>query len=1195
MNTLFDTAAAQKLKAHKPYQELAKAFSDREFPISVGAVHGSFLALLVEKLVRRFNRGVTLVFPTEKEAEQFAQDCGSFGLPWMMFPWWSVAPYREVPANSPVFGKRVRILSELATASNQPRVLIASARSFLGVLPPPEILLQNSFAIQQGSRLDLAEITRKLSAAGYLRVTKVSVHGEFAVRGEVLDIFLPGEEQAVRVVFEFEQVEDIRRFDVGTQSSGERLKQVRIHAFRELVWTEDALGRVRLAMDALPEFKVASVEAKDELLARLATGSCPGEEIWYPLALETKASLVDYLKPDEAVFWVEYERLYAAAEGFEREYAASWRKYRVDHPLLPRPERLLHALPELQERTRSLVVLPLLNASGTTVQAASVDEEDWQILESHKRAEDGHFTEGSADFGSSGEGHHASADRDNRQAMVGFKARHAFNLGSEAGRSFFGNINFLKDELAAGLKAGYQVFVFADSEVQSERIRHLLLDFPAVAVLPEDIGAGFSVPALGLWVIQENEIFGRRKRIPHSVKKVQSAALDTFVDLEPGDYVVHVNHGIGRFLGIKRIKAGGTERDYIELEYADEEFIFVPIEQVNLVQRYIGNQGAAPRLDKIGGKSWEKRKSSVKKSVEELAGRLIDLYSRRKKARGYPFPPDNEWQIQFEATFPYEETDDQISCIRDVKADMEKPMPMDRLVCGDVGYGKTEIALRAAFKAVSHGKQVAFLAPTTILAEQHYENLAERIKGFPVNVGMLSRFVAPKDQKTTLAGVAEGKVDIVIGTHRLLQKDVVFKDLGLIVIDEEQRFGVKDKERLKEMKHSVDCLTLTATPIPRTLHMSLLKIRDMSVLQTPPYNRRPIETHVRGFDDQVVADAIRKEIGRGGQVFYLHNRVESLENVVLFLQKVVPEVLVESAHGQMSASELEDIMHRFIHGAFHVLVATTIIENGINIPNVNTIIIDRADMYGISQLYQLRGRVGRSGRLAYAYLLYPGERALSELAMKRLQIISDHTELGSGFKIALKDLEVRGAGNLLGAEQSGEIVSVGFDLYLRLLDEAVRRLANEDSLEDGSEIVLDLEYTGFIPDSYVKEPAEKMEVYKKIASVATDEQLEAVFAEITDRFGPIPDEVQSLLGLAEIRIIAKKLHVITLRERKQVLEVEFGKISLLNVTKVMELIRSSNGTVRPDPHRPQVLLMNTDLVGLQEKAEFIRDRLMRLL
>ena len=764
-------------------------------------------------------------------------------------------------------------------------------------------------------------------------------------------------------------------------------------------------------------------------------------------------------------------------------------------------------------------------------------------------------------------------------------------MGGEPPRSFFGNVKYFREDLANFEKIKTQTYLAASSDIQADRIASLLQESSA-AIIVGELSAGYAVPALQLRVVQENEIFGRRKRVPKSLATTKSSIIDSFVELSPGDYVVHVNYGIGRFASIERMRVLGNERDYIKVEYADDETVFVPIEQANLIQRYIGNEGESPRLDKLGSKSWENRKNRVKKSVEELAERLIRIYARRKAARGYAFPKDGEWQTEFEAAFPYQETLDQLKCIEEIKADMELDKPMDRLVCGDVGYGKTEVALRACFKAMMSGKQVAFLAPTTILAEQHFENFRDRLEGYPIQIAMMSRLVEKKQQKKTLQGLAAGGIDMVIGTHRLLQKDVVFKDLGLLVIDEEQRFGVKAKERLKEIKAGIDCLTLTATPIPRTLHMSMLKIRDMSILQTPPATRQPIQTFVEEFNPEVVAKAIRSEMERGGQVFYLHNRVESLQEVEQFIRSVVPEALTESAHGQMEVGELEDIMHRFIHGAFHVLVSTTIIENGIDIPNVNTIIIDRADIYGVSQLYQLKGRVGRSDREAYAYLLYPDKRALSEIAMKRLQIISDFTELGSGFKVAMKDLEVRGAGNLLGREQSGDIYAVGFDMYLRLLDEAVNALSGTPQEEE--EPYLELEYSGYIPDTYISMPMIKMEIYKKIASIYRQGDLDGLQEELESRFGPLPDEVQSLLSLAEIRILCRKLAVSMLKERAGTVTVEFSKVSKISVDRLLRLMRESNGRVKLDPRKPNAIILQTKAIGLREKSEFIRERLASL-
>ncbi|MDR1931050.1 MAG: transcription-repair coupling factor, partial [Treponema sp.] len=936
------------------------------------------------------------------------------------------------------------------------------------------------------------------------------------------------------------------------QATGTRLDRIILRPLKELVWTPGRIEDLELNLKTLAEPGAGTEALLEELKT---TGAAPGDELFFPLAFSAgegrgggegpagglrRFSLLDYLDPGDTVYYLDRERLDHAQAALEQEYQGLFRKALKDRPVPP-PECILLKFDKLSVHTRPRTL------SFMTIR-----------------------NEGK-----------------NRR-----------RIPCDPPRSFFGNMDYLREEFSSLLKQGWTIVIAAESEVQAARIEELLLrgeNAPSggLSVMAAPLSGGFSLPEIKFMLVQENEIFGRRRRPPRSLNRVKSSPIDTFVELNPGDFVVHVNYGIGLFKGIERIKALGHERDYVKLEYAGEETVFVPIEQVNLVQRYIGNEGASPRLDKIGSKSWENRKGRVRASVEDIAQRLIALYSKRRSARGFAFPRDSEWQTLFEAAFPFEETPDQLRCVEEIKADMESSAPMDRLVCGDVGYGKTEVAVRACFKAVMGGKQAAFLAPTTILAEQHYENFQERFSRFPVNLAMLSRFVSPGDTRRTLEALGKGAVDILVGTHRIIQKDVVFKDLGLLIIDEEQRFGVKDKEKLKELKTNVDCLTLSATPIPRTLHMSLLKIRDMSLLATAPQNRRPIETIIGEFDEEKLALAIRAEVERGGQVFFLHNRVETLRETRIMLQRIVPEMLIETAHGQMNGGALEDVMHRFIHGGFHVLVSTTIIENGIDIPNVNTIIIDRADMYGVSQLYQLRGRVGRSDRTAYAFLFYPGGRDLSELAMKRLQVISDFTELGSGFKIAMKDMEIRGAGNLLGREQSGDIYSVGFDLYLRLLDEAVKRLEDED-YEAETESLLELEYSGFIPDTYIDGEQEKMEVYKKIAAVRTREELESLFGELTDRFGPPPDEAASLLALAEIRIICRTLAVVSLKEKAGQVRLEFARVSRVNVDRLIRLMKESPGRVKIDPKQPNVLILKTGSIGLKEKSEFLREKLAAL-
>jgi len=959
-------------------------------------------------------------------------------------------------------------------------------------------------------------------------VPSVSLPGEYAVRGEVLDIYMPGYEYAVRIHFDYDRIERIVRFDPETQTGREQITQIHVRPLKELLWGKAEIAQLQnnasdfVRTDPRIRQIIENLDSGKEML---------GEELWFPLAFDRINNLMDYLDNKAMLVLVASERIDAISETLRKEYASMYR-IALREMLVPPPHKIHINLDGLSAVTSSVLYCHALKGIDGSVERISLE--------------------------------------------------------AEPQHSYFGNIRLFKEELSGFKKEDYKTWIIASTEPQAERISSLIQD-DSIIISTGPISAGFTIPSLRLRVLAEHELFGRRKHVPRSIAKTKSSVIESFIELTPGDYVVHTNYGIGKFIGIERLIVLGLERDYICIEYAADEKVFVPIEQANLVQRYIGNEGEAPHLDSVGSKVWENRKKRVSKSVEELAERLIRIYARRKSAHGFAFPSDNEWQIQFEATFPYEETEDQLKCIEEVKHDMESPKPMDRLVCGDVGFGKTEIAMRACFKAITAGKQVAFLAPTTILAEQHFENFLERIGDFPIKVALLSRLVDRKTQNSIIKGLADGSIDMVIGTHRILQNDVHFKDLGLLVVDEEQRFGVKDKERLKEMKVGIDCLTLTATPIPRTLHMSLLKIRDMSVLQTPPLERQPIQTFVEEFSPELVARAIRNEIARGGQIFYLHNRIETLPEVEYFIRQLVPEALVESAHGKLDGKDLESIMHRFIHGAFHVLVSTTIIENGIDIPNVNTIIIDRSDSYGISQLYQLKGRVGRSDRQAYAYLLYPDKRALSEIAMKRLQIISDFTELGSGFKIAMKDLEVRGAGNLLGREQSGNIYAVGFDLYLKLLDEAVSRLSG--IAEEEEEPYLELEYSGFIPDSYISVPMIKMEIYKRIASIRTQEEIDSLHEELEERFGPLPDEALSLLSLAEMRLLCRRLSIGRLQERAGIVTVEFSKVSKISVEKILRLIRESAGTIRLSPEKPNAIQIQTRAIGLKEKSAYLRERL----
>ncbi|MDA3811892.1 MAG: transcription-repair coupling factor [Spirochaetaceae bacterium] len=1135
MITLFINEISESLKKNKPWQDLLQQYcSTSGTPLNLSGPKGAFLAAILADLFKYTKDSLLIVTPTERDAEELEADLSLFSSNIILFPWWGTMLYKGVSAQASIFGSRVRTLIEISETKS---IVIASQKAALSFLPPKEYLLSNKITLKKGDEFDPVHLEEILQEFGYSRVPRVTVHGEFALRGEVLDVFMPGMDDAVRIVFDFDEIEEIKAFDPINQSSTSLSEEITFYPVKEVLWTDERIAVLEKRLGEISTDKIDSIDFNSVLETLKTSREIRGEELFFPLSFEKPSTLIDYISEKSALFLSQKERLESSYEVLHKEYH----------------ELYIEAL-----RMRFSVPAPEYILSDQRVFTKP------KQINLHSLKQDKH-----------------------RDEVL-------YEMECDPGRSFFGNISYLKEELMLYKKDNFKCFIFAESDSQADRITYMLNGFD-IEVIPESISSGFSLPLNKIVVIQENEIFGRRKRVPSTVKRIKSAAIDSFIELNPGDLVVHVNYGIGRFRGIERIKAAGNERDYISIEYAGEDSIFVPIEQVNLVQRYIGNEGRSARLDKIGGKTWDTKKNKVRKSVEDLADMLVKLYARRQNAKGFAFAVDNDFQVAFEASFPYQETEDQLTSIDEVKKDMEAPRPMDRLICGDVGYGKTEVAMRAAFKAVMGGKQVALLCPTTILAEQHYENFCDRFKRFPIEVGHLSRFVTKKDQKKVLESITDGSCDIVIGTHRILSKDLKFKNLGLMIIDEEQRFGVKDKEKLKNIKASIDSLAMSATPIPRTLHMSLLKIRDMSVLKTAPYNRQPIETFIQAYDPDIIASAIRREVERGGQVFFLHNRVESLDSVQLYLQQLIPEVFIESAHGKMTGKELEDVMHRFVHGAFQVLVATTIIENGIDIPNVNTIIIDRADMYGISQLYQLRGRVGRSGKLAYAYMFYPEQKTLSELAMKRLQAISDFTELGSGFKIAMKDMEVRGAGNLLGREQSGEIVSVGFDMYLRLLEEAVAERTDDDKKEEAPEVYLELDYTGFIPDLYIDDPTEKMEVYKKIASVISDDDLDKVHSELHDRFGPLPDEVQSLLSLAEIRIICRKLWISSMKERGGVVAVEFGKIAKLSIDKVMRMTGKSGGLVKFNPTSQAGLLIQTGKIGLKEKSEFLREKLSNLI
>ena len=754
------------------------------------------------------------------------------------------------------------------------------------------------------------------------------------------------------------------------------------------------------------------------------------------------------------------------------------------------------------------------------------------------------------------------------------------DVACQPAMEFRGRVNGWVAEIREARQRGDAILLVADSHGRAERTVEILREYEIVAMLVEGIddaraatvlvavgslSRGFRLPEAALQVYAETDVFEEERRPGEKRHSLARTFLSDLRDLKVGDLVVHVDHGIGEFVGLKQLGLPGTgeaSQEFLELRYAGEDKLFVPVERLDLVQKHTG--GARPALDRLGGTSWEKAKTGVKKAMRDMAEELLKLYAQRKAVSGHAFGSDTHWQEEFEDAFPYEPTPDQVTAIADIKRDMEAPTPMDRLLCGDVGYGKTEVAMRAAFKAVMDGKQAAFLAPTTVLAFQHQKTLKDRFAGFPVVIEMISRFRTRQETRAVLDNLAAGKVDIIVGTHRLLSKDVVFKDLGLLVVDEEQRFGVAHKERIKQIRRKVDALTMTATPIPRTLNMSLVGIRDMSIIETPPKDRLSIQTNVVAFDAPVIERAIRNEVARGGQMYFVHNRVDSIDSIASLLQRLVPEARIGVGHGQMGEDELERTMLGFVERRFDVLLATTIVENGLDIPNANTIIINRADRYGLSQLYQLRGRVGRSDRAAYAYLLIPPQESLSPVARKRLAAIREFSDLGSGFRVAALDLEIRGAGNLLGGEQSGHIDAIGFEMYMKLLEEAVRELKGED-VEDDARATVSLQVDVTIDDAYIPEMNQRLVAYRTVAAARTEKELEAGLAEIRDRYGPPPESVLNLAEYGRIRVLADRLGIDTIDREGRLVVIKFRPQAKLDPARLIRVVHERPGATLVPP------------------------------
>ena len=1012
---------------------------------------------------------VFLIVPADVDVEQFIADTRFFlgalqGLSddavdrqVLPFPSQEVDPYRGLTPHLEVSSARARALHALATRTA--RIVVASARALLPRLSAPERLAATGLVLRSGGEIAPRDLGEQLARAGFSPEDPVDEHGEFFVRGGVVDIYPTAGAQPVRLEFIGDIIDSLRRYDASTQRSLTALDQVTISPQREL-----------LDDPAEPD---------------------------NPLKFDRSSHIIDYVRLAGAqVLAFEREDIETRGRQLEEQWRASSDDAAVRGRLAPPLAELAlewEAISIWLQSARQLTALSLDDVSGAQVSCQPAPEFRGRI---------------------------ADWVADIRQARE--RSETTIFVAQTTGRA----------ERTMELLADYDVRARAIGQSDD-------LYAAAVLVTTGRLSKGFRLPHSALQIFSESDLFEEERRVHERRKSASSTFLSDFRDLKVGDLVVHVDNGIGRFVGLKQIAmgGGGTEtHEFMELRYSGEDKLFVPVERLDLVQKYTG--GAAPALDRLGGTTWEKAKTRVKKAMRDMAEELLKLYAARKAAGGFAFSPDTHWQQEFNDAFEYDPTPDQQSAINDIMRDMESGIAMDRLLCGDVGYGKTEVAMRAAFKAVMDGKQVALLSPTTVLAFQHLRTLRERFTGFPVRIDMVSRFRTKQEQKEALVKLAAGQLDIIVGTHRLLSKDVIFKDLGLLIVDEEQRFGVSHKERIKQMRKRVDVLTMTATPIPRTLNMSLAGIRDMSVIETPPRDRLAIQTHVVKFDQEVIRKAITTELERGGQIYFVHNRVESIFSIANLISRLVPDVKLGIGHGQMGDEELERVMVDFVAKKFDILVATTIIENGLDIPNANTIIINRADRYGLSQLYQLRGRVGRADRRAYAYLLVPPTDALSPVARKRLAAIREFSDLGSGFRVAALDLEIRGAGNLLGGEQSGQIEAVGFDMYMKLLEETIKQLKGED-LDDDRRAIVNLRLDFRIDDDVIGDMNQRLSVYRRMAGARSMAELERLLEELRDRYGPPSPSILNLAEFARLRILADSIGLESVEREGKIVMLKF--------------------------------------------------------
>lgn len=1147
------------LRKSEEFNLINTAFKNNKLPCQVHGLSESQKAFVSYGLFEGLENQVLILAYNEIEARKIFDDIKVFTNACAYFP------IKEMVFNVDVTSgdiKRERLEVIKRVLDGEKIIVVTSIDAIFYRMPPKLTLKDARLSLSTGDTIDILELSSKLIDFGYERVSVIEGRGQFAQRGGIFDIFSPTLNEPIRIEFFGDEIDTIRTFEIMTQRSQDIISSANIYPAREIIMNSNDIDNIVQGITKDYEIKLKSYSKKNKEVAGRFRERIhenieklrnfryfDGIDSYIPYIYKNSVSFIDYFK-DPVIILDESARV---------------------------SQRIKNAAEEFQEVFKSMLekgeVLP--------AQGEYMLETDYIIQKIRERR-------------------YLSTNMLPR-VVEDFKPLSLVNFSVMSINPLSGNIEFLLDEIRDRASKNYRVLIMAGTQARAQRLENSLKEQGFNSIYKENvdeiaegkivvtsgsISRGMEFPGIKLSIISDKEVFKEKKDKPRVTPK-KGRKIESFTDIKAGDYVVHVNHGIGIFKGIKELLIEGIKRDYLVLQYQGGDTLYVPVEQLDMVQKYIGSDEAEPKVYKLGGSDWAKTKKKVKESLREMAEDLVALYALRSTLQGHAFSKDTPWQKQFEDEFPYEETRDQITAIDDIKRDMENGKPMDRLLCGDVGYGKTEVAIRAAFKAVMDGKQVAVLVPTTILAEQHYNNFLQRFADFPITVDMISRFRNREQQKNTLRNLTAGNVDIIIGTHRILQKDLKFKDLGLLVIDEEQRFGVAHKEKIKSLKKNIDVLTLTATPIPRTLHMSLSGVRDMSIIETPPEERFPVQTYVMEYNEGLIRDAIIREMSRGGQVFFVYNRVDNIKDMQLTLARLVPEAKIVVGHGQMDERELEEVILGFISGEGDILLCTTIIETGIDIPNVNTLIVYDADRMGLSQLYQLRGRVGRSNRLAYAYFTYRKDKVLSETAEKRLKAIKEFTEFGSGFKIAMRDLEIRGAGNLLGTQQHGHMAAVGYDLYTRLLEEAIREISGEEK-EEFIETTIEIPINAYIPDDYIEDQVLKIEMYKKIASIENLEDKMDMEEEMTDRFGDIPKSLENLVNIAYIKGLAKKVKITNIKQLGKDIFIYFKDGKYIGADIVGKLNVKLNNIVTYGSTTQPILKLKLDR-GVTDAARILKD------